>query len=138
MVFDLVLSFFNSDKKYCITGLTSLRFSRRQKASRNVCAPSGDSKSKSSGDSSEASSFCLPSRCPGAFAFEDELALAGAAKIGPCSPSAGWSDEVPFKVLRGVEGAAAAGFGAGVEGAGVPGAGVHGARAAVELLFGQH
>ena len=59
--------FLNSDKKYCITGLTSLRFSRRQKASRNVCAPSGDSKSKSSGDSSEASSFCLPSRCPGAF-----------------------------------------------------------------------
>ena len=42
---------------------------------------------------------------------------------------------MPFKVLRGVEGAAAAGFGAGVEGAGVPGAGAHGARAAVELLF---
>ena len=39
MVFDLVLSFFNSEKKYCITGLTSLRFSRRQKASRNLCAP---------------------------------------------------------------------------------------------------
>jgi hypothetical protein len=37
-------------KKYCITGLTSLRFSRRQKASRNLCAPPGDSKSKSSGD----------------------------------------------------------------------------------------